>query len=282
MIKAATSHEVDPSLVLAVAVRRAPKIVASDEPTRKLVGAFIKQVLKFESSELETGLALVVAGVQDHAQQLSQLAALAAAQASAVNFFSLVNTPGSYRREIRGRLKEWEKLVGLALEDLGVHIRSTELVQNRAWQVLARLTVLMPRLEPPDETDWGELANKLAGIARNGDLESALNLRNRLVTLAEDYPPRAATVDTSLLRRAVHQHLDSAKGRHRGDGRRSGTYKHAPWNRFETTSAWLTAGQHKWIAVVLSRICNGQSGNAMRLLCTGIQASARAHLPFIQ
>ena len=99
MIQAARSHEVEPSLVLAVAVRRAPNIVASDEPTRKLVGAFIKQVVEFESSEVETGLALVVAGVQDHAQQLSELAALAAAQASAANFFY----PGEHPWQIQAR-----------------------------------------------------------------------------------------------------------------------------------------------------------------------------------
>lgn len=214
VIRASRPNEAEPSLVLAVAVRRAPNIVASDEPTRKLVSAFIGQIIDSPASEVDTGLALVVAGPQDHAQQLSELAALAATQASASNLFALVHTPGRFRSDIRGRLNQWEALVRLALVDLGVQDPSTELVQNRAWRVLARLTVLMPRLEAPDETDWVELANELIGIARNDDLESALDLRNQLVALAEDYPPRAATIDERLLRRAVHRHLDSSKRRH--------------------------------------------------------------------
>jgi hypothetical protein len=89
------------------------------------------------------------------------------------------------------------------------------LVPRRTWEVLSRLTVLMPRLESPDETDWATVANSLIPVARGTNLDGASRLRDRLVALAAEFPPKAATVDLTLLRRETHTLLDAAVRRHR-------------------------------------------------------------------
>jgi hypothetical protein len=215
VIRAARPGEAAPSLMLALAVRRAPDLIESDEPTQKLVRAFTRQVRETPPADTEVALGIVVAGHQRHASQLAELAALAAAQAAPASFFTLVRTPGKFTGDVRGRLEQWEKLVKQALVKLGIATPSTELVQSHAWQILSRLTVLMPRLETPDETDWFALANALVPLSRTQDLGGALDLRDRLVALTQEYPPKAATVSVRLLRRAVHQHLDTAARRHR-------------------------------------------------------------------
>src|SRR5439155_6445013 len=83
-------------------------------------------------------------------------------------------------------------------------------VRQRTWELLSRVTVLMPRLEPPDETDWAAVANSIIRVARGGDLAGASRLRDRLVTLADDYAPKAATVNLTMLRRDAYAALDSS------------------------------------------------------------------------
>lgn len=215
VIHASRAGETAPSLVMALAVRRAPNIVDSDPPTRKLVRAYTRQILASPSSGAEVSLGLVVAGPNVHASQLAELADLAAHQTSAAHFFRLVRTPDKFNKAIRDRLGQWEKLVKRSLVDLEVANPSSEYVQICAWQILSRLSVLGPRLESPDETDWDQVANDLIGISRHTDLESALALRDRLVALANDWAPKAATVDLRLLRRSAHLQLDSEARRHR-------------------------------------------------------------------
>ena len=98
--------------------------------------------------------------------------------------------------------------------NLGVAEADRTLVQRRAWQLLAALTVSMPRLESPDETDWSAVANSLIPVARGSDLTAASQLRDRLVTLAGEYSPRSARVDLTLLRRDAHTTLDPTKRYH--------------------------------------------------------------------
>jgi hypothetical protein len=52
--------------------------------------------------------------------------------------------------------------------------------------------------------------NSLIPVARGGDLAGASRLRDRLVALANEYPPKAATVDLKVLRRGAHVALDSS------------------------------------------------------------------------
>ena len=215
VIYAARADELEPSLVLAVGVRRSPDLVQSDESTRKLIRAFVREVINAPADGPEHRCALVVAGTQEHAQQLALLADLALKQMEAPRFFRLVRTPGKFDAGVRGRLQQVEGLVKLALADLGIADPGAHLVEERVWELLSRLTVLMPRLETPDEADWATVANSLIPVARGTDLLGATQLRDRLVALADEYPPKAATVNLSMLRRDAHMAIDSAKRRHR-------------------------------------------------------------------
>jgi hypothetical protein len=215
VIRAARAEESEPSLVLAVGVRRSPDLVQSDETTRKLIRAFVHEVINAPVDGPEHRVALVVAGAQDPAGQLAWLADLASKQMDAPSFFDLVRTPSKFSAGVRGRLDQIEALVRLALMDLGVADPGAQVVQQRAWELLSRLIVLMPRLETPDEADWAAVTNALIPVARGADLFGASRLRDRLVALADEYPPKAATVDLSLLRRDAHQVLEPTTRRHR-------------------------------------------------------------------
>ena len=216
VVSAARPDEPDPSLVLAVAVRRSPKFVSSDEATRKLVRAFVEAVIMAPTDGPDHRWCLVVAGPQPHVEQLAELAALAATQMDAPGFFDLIRTPGKFDAGVRGRLDQIEKLVRRALQDLGrAHtMADTVQVQQHAWRLLAGLSVWMPRLEAPDETDWAEVANSLIPVTRDSDLLAALRLRDRLVTLAAEYSPKSARVDLTVLRRDAHDALDPTARRH--------------------------------------------------------------------
>lgn len=238
VLHAARADEPEPSLVLAVAVRRAPDLVQSNELSRKLIRTFVQEVVDAPSDGPEHRAALVVAGRQEHAEQLAVLAAEATVQKDAPNFFGLLRTHRKFHVDVRARLTHIEKLVELALAALGATDPSPQLVEQRTWQLLSRLTVLMPRLETPDELDWAPVTNSLIRVARGTDLYGATRLRERLVALADDYSPKAATVDLSLLRRDAHQVLDSAVRRHRRGWRMLGHLheRALTWVRDEITT----------------------------------------------
>jgi hypothetical protein len=84
------------------------------------------------------------------------------------------------------------------------------LAQVRTWELLSRISVLMPRLEEPDTSDWADAQNRLTAVARGGDLTAAENLLNRLETLVGQYSPDAATVDRTLLGRDVHSLIETS------------------------------------------------------------------------
>ena len=214
IIRAARPEEVAPSLELALGVRRSPNLVLSDELAQKLIREFVRAVINAPADGPNARLGLVVAGPQQHAQQLSTLSGLAAVQMDAPGFFDLVYTPNKFDASIRGRLGQLERLVEKALPDLGVASPDSAMVRQRTWQLLSRLIVLMPRLEPPDETDWSAVENRLIAVARDSNLTGASLLRDRLLALASDYSPRAARVDLTLLRRDAHPTLNPNLRRH--------------------------------------------------------------------
>ena len=214
VVRAARPDELDPSLVLAVGVRRSPQLVSSDESTQKLVRAFVDAVLKAPTDGPEHRWCLIVAGPQPHAKQLAQLADLAAAQMDAPGFFDFVGTPGKFEAAIRDRLDQIEKLVQRALNEIGAAEVETVHVRQHTWRLLTGLSVLMPRLESPDETDWAAVTNSLIPMARGSNLLDAARLRDRLVTLAGEYSPKSAHVDLTVLRRDAHDALHPAARRH--------------------------------------------------------------------
>ena len=217
VVAASRPEEWEPSLLLALGVRRSPNLVLSDESTQKLIREFVRAVINAPADGPERRLGLVVAGPQQHAEQLSELAGLAAVQMDAPGFFDLVVTPNKFAAGIRGRLVQLERLVERALQDLGVAEPDTALVRQRTWQLLSRLAVLMPRLESPDETDWSAVENSIIAVARTSDLAGASRLRDRLVALASEYSPKSARVDLTLLRRDAHVTL-YPKARHHQQG----------------------------------------------------------------
>lgn len=79
----------------------------------------------------------------------------------APSLFDLVRTLTKLSVAVRGRLDQLEALVRLALIDLGVTDPDAQLVQERTWQLLSRIVVLMPRLETPDEAGCAAVTNAL-------------------------------------------------------------------------------------------------------------------------
>jgi hypothetical protein len=214
VIHAARRDETAPSLELAVGIRRAPNLVRSDNDTRGLIAQYVRADLKTRSNGREQRLALVVAGPQPHATQLAKLAALAAVQMDAPSFFNLVDTPGKVERVVTDRLRHVVDLVADALQSLGVADSDDMVVRQRTWALLARLSVLMPRVEEPDMSDWVATQNRLVRVARGNDLIGAGHLLDRLESLAARFGPSAATVDLALIRRETHSLLDLETSRH--------------------------------------------------------------------
>ena len=95
VVSAAYSDESRPSLVLAIAVRRSPKLVQSDESTRKLFRGFVRALVDIPAAGPEHRWGLVVAGPQPHARQLALLVSLAVGQSDAPGFFECVHSQAS-------------------------------------------------------------------------------------------------------------------------------------------------------------------------------------------
>ena len=239
VVSAAPSVDSEPSLVLALAVRRSPRFVASNQSTQKLIRQFVRAVIEFPASGPEHRLGLVVAGPYTHAEQLAELARLAEDQMDAAGFFRLLRTPKAFNTRIVGRLDQVEKLVRSALGDLGEPEPDEVVVQQRTWQLLSSLTVLMPRLEPPYEQDWTDVANSLIPVARDRDLPGAVALRDRLFALASEFASRSARISLTLLRRRVHDLLDAGVRPHDRGWKR---LNHLHDRALESVQGEITAG----------------------------------------
>lgn len=214
VVGAALEGEVEPSLVLALAARRAPNVVKSDAKSQGLFNGFVKQLMIMDPDGPELRLGLAVSGAQEHAEQLKVLAGAAGGQSDAVGFFNLLRTAGKFNAGVQSRLKQVEGLVQRALEDLGQQDPPVDVVEQRTWELLSRLVVLSPRMEGPDDSDWAELPRVLRPFSAPGTLLGGTLLRDRLLTLADEWAPVAASVDVSMVRRRVHDLLDTAAGRH--------------------------------------------------------------------
>lgn len=193
------------TLELTIAVRRAPSFTTSDSDTEKLVGELLAELAQSQPGA-EKRLAICVAGPQPAAQQVGQLAALAARQATAPGFFALVRTPRRFQQAVLDRLGHLVNLVAANMVVAGPDT-SASLAETATWELLRRLDVLMPRLEAPDETDWNDLLNQLEPWAREPTVAAAAALRDRLEALAAGYAPAAADVDLAALRRDTHEVL---------------------------------------------------------------------------
>lgn len=215
VVRAAHHGEREASLVLALAIRRSPRLVQSDEKSRKLIQQFVKMIVKAPSDGPEQRLGLVVAGRQRPALQLRELAHHAAGQPDAASFFDLFGTSGALSADVRRRLCQFVKLVEHALQRADAARLDAALVQQRAWELLSVLTVLTPELESPGETDWFGIATSLVPVAPDEDPDGATRLLDRLLVLAGEYAPKAARVDLKRLRRDAHSLVDTNARRNR-------------------------------------------------------------------
>ncbi len=209
VVRTVSPEEMQPSWEIALAVRRSPNIVQSNQRSQELFEKFIRDLINIPEDGIEHRFGLVVSGHKPHAEQLASLADLAAAQMDAPGFFDLVRTPNAFDANVRLRLEHVEGLVKRALEDISQTIPSDEAVQRRTWQLLSNLYVMMPRFETPDESDWSTVTDRLISVGRGSDLEGATRLRDRLISLASEYPQRSARIDLKLLRRDAYETLDS-------------------------------------------------------------------------
>ena len=238
VLDTALPDEPSPSLVIALAVRRTPKLVQSDEDARKLIRKLVQAGVAEPADGPDHRLGLVVAGRQTHAAQLSQLADTAAKQTDARRFFRLVTTPGKFDKSHRSRLGQLCSLVQHALEDLGESAHARDLVEQHTWRLLTNLVVLMPRLEAPENTDWTRVADTLMAVVPDAEPAAAFGLRDRLVALANDYAPAAAEVALNNLRRSVHDLLDTTKRRHQSWRTLDGIHTQAcDWVRGQVTGS---------------------------------------------
>ncbi len=215
VVRAARAEEHQPSLELAVAVRRAPRFVASHADTQELLVDYLRALLSSPEDDLDRRFVLVVAGVQTHARELAELAAAAGAQMDAATFYTHLHTPKKHRKELVGRLDHLTKMTEGALGALSGEPADPDRARDLTWQLLCRLTVVMTRLEAPDAGDWADTQNRLQTVAREGTLANAGALLDRLATLSGELIPAGGTVDRSLLARNVHPLLEPGRRRER-------------------------------------------------------------------
>ncbi|MBT1192973.1 hypothetical protein [Rhodococcoides kroppenstedtii] len=215
VVRAQRGDESDPSLVLALAIRREPLLIKSDEKARKLIGTLLSDLGRNLGTDVDHFVGLVVAGPQPHASQLAELSGIARGQSNHEAFFALIQEPKRFDRNLRQRLEHVQVLVRLALQDAADGVTpEAATVSERTWFLLSRLQVLMPRYESPDESDWAYITNDLIEVANGKDLSGANQLRDRLGALAAEYAPIAGVINIDLLRRDAHDVLASTTRRH--------------------------------------------------------------------
>lgn len=202
VIGAQSTDDSSPPFTVAVGVRRHPLITPSDRETQKLLTDYLRSLGQAEMAGSDQEYFLVVAGPQAAADQLATLATHARTSTEEA-FYPLVAEPGRFKQAIRTRLSHFLVLVAAALTTLGLPHSEVD-VRSAAWRLLRRLTVLQPRFEASDLTDWEQLISALRGRARGSNLESARELRDRLEALAGIYSPQAATIDQMTLLRDVN------------------------------------------------------------------------------
>lgn len=207
------------SVRLEIAIRRAPKFVASDTSTLDLVEALVRADLAAESNtdnSVDRRLAVCVSGRQAHAGEVARLATLARGQADADAFARLVGTPRRFSTGIRRRLGQLTTLVQAALNRIGTDRNDSSTSRTAAahqtWSLLQRLWVLQLDLEMENEADWTRLAQELRPVALGHTVEAAKDLRQRLVDESGELDIQAGVVDVALLRRRLHGTLDPVAG----------------------------------------------------------------------
>ena len=206
-----TAELEDSTVTVAIASRRHPDFVTSDADTRKLVRTLLEEIAS-PGSTGEQRLVIAVAGHQDNAAQVQELAELARAHADHASFTQALATEGRFRGALTGRLGHVKQLVTDAFADIGQQPPQLLLdgsfdAYYLTWVVLTNLWVTFPRVESPDEADWGATADMLVTLSRAQDADGAAALLDAIVAFVETLEPAGGVVDLTMLRRALHARL---------------------------------------------------------------------------
>ena len=194
------------SVRLDIAVRRTPKFVRSDEKTKELVAALVREDLDAERGSeplVERRLAVAVSGQQTHTQEIAELAVVARGQSTADEFVELIRTPGKFAT--RGRLDHLIDMVAAALVEMADDDAGSS--EHRCWSLLRRLWIMQVDLESGHEYDWARLVSDLKPVTHDGSDDTAVALRNRLEQLVAELVRNAGVVDAAALRRHLHGHI---------------------------------------------------------------------------
>lgn len=194
---------------LAVACRRSPRFIRSDDKTKELFVSLVLDDLAADASvEVDSRLAIAVSGHQNPAEEVAELAHAARQQPDANTYFSLINDSGRYASKLGSRLSHIEDLVKNAIEAIGGAEAGP--TRERCWSLLKRLHILSFSLEPPNEDDWTSLVDLLTPWSVGGTTESAIALRNELDVLVGEFAQSSADIDANMLRRRLHSFIDPA------------------------------------------------------------------------
>jgi len=190
------------SVRLEIAVRRTPKFIQSNKKTTELVAALVAADIDAErdaDTRVERRLAVAVSGVQTHAQQVAELAAVARAQPTADDFFRLVRTPGKFAS--RRRLDHLVDMVAAALAESS---DASGTAEHRCWSLLRRLWMMQTQLETGHESAWTAVVDDLKRVAIGASVDRAVALRDRLEQLAGEFGSTAGVLDAGVLRRRLY------------------------------------------------------------------------------
>jgi hypothetical protein len=200
------------SIRLAVACRRSPSFVRSNEPTKKLFLSLVQADIEADRSPgIEDRIAIAVAGHQGGAEEVAELASLARNQRDGAAYFAKIKEAGRFSADLRSRLSHVRDLVDGAVQSIGVPDAGT--VEERCWSLLSRLFVIPLRLETPDEADWVTLVDVLKPCSSSRTPASGVALRNELDILSGEFAQTAADIDANMLRRRLHAFIDPAAHR---------------------------------------------------------------------
>ena len=183
----------------AVAVRAAPRLVPSDEPTVKLLTSFLSELMDHWADVQSGHLRLVLASkASKPVGQLGALAAIARISPDESSFREAVAQSGRTTRAVRDRLVSLDRVVGLAAQRVDVGgVPPSELT----WRFLYSLKTRELRLQAPDASDRTLAVSQLKSVTTHGETAEADQLLAVIAQLVGGYAPTGARVDAAMLKR---------------------------------------------------------------------------------
>ncbi len=201
----------------AIAVRRAPSLIPSDEKSVRLIGSFLTAVSE-NWDEITAGrwrsILAAVTG-SNAVSQAGKLAEIARAQESDAAFRTEI-ADGVHAKALRDRLANLDEIVAKATEDCS-GTREVD-VKELTWRLLFSLRVRELRLEGADSADRTFTVTRLRSATADNTPAAADMLFSKLCELAGRYAPEGASADANKLRRDLSGTALLASRRHASEG----------------------------------------------------------------